>query len=737
MLYFIGGGLIKMHHTVKPYVLSKLLTTIGALNWGLVGLLDFDLVAAIFGKKSIASCHAVARRKMNPLLVYILIALGVALLFLVLSGIKFLPNNHIGIVEKRFASKSVRGSFIALNGEAGYQPEVLRGGLHYLMPVQFRVHSAPLVTITQGKIGYVYARDGEPLSAMQVLASNITANNFQDVTDFMTHGGQRGPQRQILREGTYAINLAQFVVITEERVFYLPLSRDDQDVIEKMTLVINERHGFAPLVIKDNEDAIGIVTVHDGPSLPSGEIIAPIVGQTISDPLTYHNNFQMPDRFIAAGGMRGRQLQVLVEGTYYLNRLFATVEKIGKTIIEVGYVGVVVSYTGASGEDLSGSEYRHGELVQQGSRGVWSMPLLPGKYAFNTYAGKVVSVPTTNIILKWIKDEAGSHHLDDNLSEVSLITKDAFEPSLPLSVVIHIDYQKAPLVVQRFGDVKKLVEQTLDPMVSAYFKNIGQTRTLIELIHDRNAIQSLASQEMKEKFFHYNLELEEVLIGTPTTRGDDKNIEIILNQLRSRQIAVEQIETYQRQQESAAKERELREAQARTEQQKNITESELNITVLSNRGKADYMQALQQAAQIRALAEAEAEKIARTGIARAIATEEQVEAYGGPQYQVTQEVMNRFAEAIQIARVDVVPRVVVNGSGENGSNGNVMEGLLTLLLSDKLNVQLNDTTRERGEESKTIREEILKSLKEKPSELPVAVAASPSPAPVKTTKAQG
>jgi hypothetical protein len=99
--------------------------------------------------------------------------------------------------------------------------------------------------------------------------------------------------------------------------------------------------------------------------------------------------------------------------------------------------------------------------------------------------------------------------------------------------------------------------------------------------------------------------------------------------------------------------------------------------------------------------------------------------------------MNRFAEAIQIARVDVVPRVVVNGSGENGSNGNVMEGLLTLLLSDKLNVQLNDTTRERGEESKTIREEILKSLKEKPSELPVAVAASPSPAPVKTTKAQG
>jgi uncharacterized membrane protein YqiK len=421
----------------------------------------------------------------------------------------------------------------------------------------------------------------------------------------------------------------------------------------------------------------------------------------------------MPDRFIAANGLRGRQLQVLVEGTYYLNRLFATVELIPKTIIEVGFVGVVVSYTGSVSEDLSGTEYRHGELVSVGSRGVWNVPLLPGKYAFNTYAGKVVAVPTTNIILKWIKSEIGSHNLDENLSEVSLITKDAFEPSLPLSVVIHIDYQKAPLVVQRFGDVKKLVEQTLDPMVSAYFKNIGQTRTLIQLIHDRNEIQDLSSQEMKVKFLHYNLELEEVLIGTPTTIGNDKNMEVILNQLRARQIAIEQIETFQRQQDAAAKERELREAQARTEQQRNITESELSITVLSNQGKADYMKALQQAAQIRALADAEAEKIARTGIAQAIATEEQVAAYGGPQYQVTQQVMNRFAEAVQLSGVDVVPRVVVGGgqtqSGASGSS--IMEGLLTLLLSDKLGLETNATlSRDSSEEVERMKQEIRESL---------------------------
>lgn len=650
---------------------------------------------------------------MNPNQYVFLIALAIVFVLILLTGIRFIPNNRIGIVEKRFGRKSVKGNFIALHGEAGYQPDVLRGGLHYLMPIQYRVHVVPLVTIPQGKIGYVFARDGQPLSAMQVLASNTTANNFQDVTNFLTNGGQRGPQRQILREGTYAINLAQFVVITEERVHFLSLSKDDQSAIESMTAVLSNRKGFTPVVIKDSDDLIGIVTIHDGFSLPSGEIIAPLVGQDQNNELTYHNNFQMPDRFIAANGLRGRQLQVLVEGTYYLNRLFATVELIPKTIIEVGFVGVVVSYTGSVSEDLSGTEYRHGELVSVGSRGVWNVPLLPGKYAFNTYAGKVVAVPTTNIILKWIKSEIGSHNLDENLSEVSLITKDAFEPSLPLSVVIHIDYQKAPLVVQRFGDVKKLVEQTLDPMVSAYFKNIGQTRTLIQLIHDRNEIQDLSSQEMKVKFLHYNLELEEVLIGTPTTIGNDKNMEVILNQLRARQIAIEQIETFQRQQDAAAKERELREAQARTEQQRNITESELSITVLSNQGKADYMKALQQAAQIRALADAEAEKIARTGIAQAIATEEQVAAYGGPQYQVTQQVMNRFAEAVQLSGVDVVPRVVVGGgqtqSGASGSS--IMEGLLTLLLSDKLGLETNATfSRDTSEEVERMKQEIRESL---------------------------
>src|SRR5262249_35696420 len=100
-------------------------------------------------------------------------------------------------------------------------------------------------------------------------------------------------------------------------------------------------------------DTISIITVHDGPSLAPGEIIAPGVGNDASQP-NYHNNYQDPEAFLRAGGRRGRQYVPLTDGTYFINRWFATVEMIPKTVVPIGYVGVVVSYYGQVGQDLSG-----------------------------------------------------------------------------------------------------------------------------------------------------------------------------------------------------------------------------------------------------------------------------------------------------------------------------------------------------------------------------------------------
>ena len=104
------------------------------------------------------------------------------------------------------------------------------------------------MTIPQGQIGYIFARDGDPLPPTQTLARFPDGADFGDVRSFLANGGQRGPQRRILREGTYAINLAQFVVITDGRVFGLPLEKSDTALLDEMATLIAERHGFEPVV---------------------------------------------------------------------------------------------------------------------------------------------------------------------------------------------------------------------------------------------------------------------------------------------------------------------------------------------------------------------------------------------------------------------------------------------------------------------------------------------------------
>ena len=258
-----------------------------------------------------------------------LMAIGAFALWL---SIRIIPNNAVGVVEKLWSPQGSigEGQIIALNGEAGFQAELLRGGIHFgFWRWQYSVHRAPLVTVSQGKLGYVYARDGQPLQPCQALGRAIDCNSFQDARAFLSPStsdgtnelcvGQRGRQRAILREGVYAINPALFVVLTEERVFSLRAIQTHQELatVEQFRSELQEIGGFRPVVIGepmhfDNStspdqpasvDSIGIATIHDGPSLQSDEIIAPIVSGEPSAEY-FHNNFQDAEAFLRAGGRR-------------------------------------------------------------------------------------------------------------------------------------------------------------------------------------------------------------------------------------------------------------------------------------------------------------------------------------------------------------------------------------------------------------------------------------------------
>ncbi|MBN9119598.1 MAG: hypothetical protein J0I06_10655 [Planctomycetes bacterium] len=662
---------------------------------------------------------------------------AVAILFLGLVfwwlTVRVIPNDKVGVVEKLWSPKGsvTDGRIVALDDEAGYQATLLRGGLHFgFWRWQYRIHVAPLVTVPQGQIGYVYARDGEPLPPSQTLGRVVECNHFQDARAFLAREGeearhgQRGRQRAILREGVYAINPAAFVVMTENGVYILPhlLDAQEKNAVKAWHDQLARCGGFQPVVIggssrtgetEVHDDLIGVVTVHDGPSLPPGEIIAPAVG-TEPDGASYHNNYQDPEAFLLAAGRRGRQSAPLTDGTYFINRWFASVELVAKTVVPIGHVGVVVSYVGRAGRDVSGTGFRHGERVQEGERGVWERPLGPGKYPFNVYAGQVILVPTTNFVLHWITGKTEAHKFDEALRSIDLVTRDAYEPLLPLSVVVHIDYQRAPSVIQRFGDVKKLITQSIDPMLSAYFRDVAHKKTMLQLLHERDQIQAEARAELRDRFREFDVECVDVLIGKPIAQEKDVKIEQLLEQLRMRQLSIEQLETYERQKTAAEKLRTLNEAQAQAAVQVQLTNARADIQIAESRGEAELARARKQSEQMVVTAEAElarakrqaeqtvvtaeahakervlagrgeGQKALQIGLAEAAVVLRKVAAYGDPRLYAAALLADRLANSAQ----PLVPeRMFV--SGANGETGSVAGGplgaLLTLLLGEKTGI---------------------------------------------------
>jgi uncharacterized membrane protein YqiK len=659
---------------------------------------------------------------------------GIGLLALLvltwLLGFRYIPHNRVGIVEKLWSSRGSLqgGSILALRGEAGFQATLLRGGVHaWFFPWQYRIHKQPLVTVSEGRIGYVYARDGAPLPPVQTLGRIVDCNHFQDAPEFLANGGQRGRQRGILREGVFALNLAQFVVITEERVFIGPIRETDQSKYAEWQRQLADTFSFAPVVVGHGghghasgeasttastsnsqvtaHDTIGVVTVHDGAPIDSNEIIAPEVkgdGQGRD-----HAYFQDPEAFLALGGHRGKQLQVLTDGTFFINRWFATVEIGAKTMIPIGYVGVVVSYYGRHGVDVTGESFRYGEQVEHGDRGVWKRALPPGKYPLNPYALRVELVPTVNFVLRWITGQVELHQYDKDLMSLDLITADGYEPVLPLSLVLHIDYEKAPRVIQRFGDVRRLISQTLDPILSAYFRDVAQSSSMLDLLTKREDIQRRATAELGKRFAEFDINCVAVLIGRPESKvknGQPDPIDRLFDQLRQRRLADEQRETFGKQEEAALRLKALNDAQAAAAKQAELTQTRIEVEIAANRGEAqlaeserlarrDVVRASGESQAQELLGKGQASRVSQVGLSEAQVFLNKIRAYGDPRLFALSLVADAFSKSAQ----PIVPErlFVMAGDGKDGAAGalgsvNVFNKLAALLLADRAGLPAGD-----------------------------------------------
>src|ERR1700687_4033385 len=97
-------------------------------------------------------------------------------------------------------------AFIKQGGVTGIHLRTLPPGLWPIHPYLFRVSVSKTTVVPQGKVGVIIAADGASLDPGRLLARAVDGHlSFQNAELFVSAGGQRGPQVDILTPGTYRI----------------------------------------------------------------------------------------------------------------------------------------------------------------------------------------------------------------------------------------------------------------------------------------------------------------------------------------------------------------------------------------------------------------------------------------------------------------------------------------------------------------------------------------------------
>ena len=598
---------------------------------------------------------------------------GAALLCLVMYkfilrvffGLVIVPEDKIGLVTKKFVlfgeSKELTGDrIIAVNGEAGLQAKTLSPGLHWWMwPWQYNVDMQGFTVIPEGHIGLVNAKDGKVPQTGRILGRRVECENFQDAVGFLNNNGQKGRQSAYIPNGSYKINTHLFEVSTVPQVHI-------------------------------QENMVGIVTTLDGEPLEPGQI----AGKNV----TGNNNYQDFDKFLEEGGNRGLQQQVILAGSYNLNPWAVQIEETLMTEIAIGHVGVVISYVGEDGVDVSGDTFKHGNLVATGEKGVWAEPLGPGKYAINKYTNKIELVPTTNLVLNWANARSESHNLDKGLSTITVRSKDGFPFNLDVSQIIHIPMTEAPKVIARFGNMNNLVSQVLEPTIGNYFRNSAQDQDVIAFLTTRKERQDSAKMHISKVLDEYNVHAVDTLIG------DIVPPESLMKTLTDRKIAEEQEVTFETQKKAQVQRQTLEKETAIADMQAEVVKADQGVQIAERHADASVKKAKGDAESVKISASANAEatkmkaqadatKTTLIGKAEADATLAKGQA-DAESYRLAVEAMGKenfttfkVTEEIGKNNIKIMPDMLIGG-GQNGGGG-PMEGLLGLQILDMMGKKIN------------------------------------------------
>ncbi len=562
--------------------------------------------------------------------------------------------------------------FLDNGGQKGPQIAVLPPGNYRINTKLFNVKPINAIVVGQGQVGVITANDGAQITKGRLLAKVVPGHsNFENGQEFLRNNGEKGPQCQILLPGTYRVNTNLFNVIIK-----------DATVIQA--------------------SKIGLVTARDGEPLPENEYVA--------KPIEGHNNYQNITAFLDKGGQRGPQLDVLKPGTYYINPLMFTVDQDDVTTIQRGEVAVVISNVGeepkaslivseaeqqkeerivtltdlneSAGEtvpavkpDIFEDRLKAGierYVVPKGFRGIQSEVVGPGIYYLNRRAFIVYVVNTTNITIDWDEEEA------TKFDPLKVISRDGFEISVSVKVVIRIRPDQAPYMVAKIGSIENLVDHVIHPMIDSSFRNQASSTSAMNFMQNRHEEQEKAEERARRELEKYHVELVSVLICQIKLPQD------LMNTQTQKIIAQQEQTMYVEQQKAQQSRIATEKTKAEADRQGDLVQSAINVEIAQNIKAQVITEAEGSSEAVRLQKKGESDGITFVGKAEGTAIlakgEATAAAYKLQQNAVGAEglVAIEVTKLLSSSNVKITPDFLVQSGGSEG-NG-VMELLSAFLV---------------------------------------------------------
>ena len=399
-------------------------------------------------------------------------------------------------------------------------------------------------------------------------------------------------------------------------------------------------------MVKVEQGKVGMIQAIDGLSLPSNTIYAP----------EWTEPKKMLDAayFLDEGkGYKGPQLAVLNPGTYRLNtRLFKiTFAKV--TNVPVGSVAVIKSNVGEVVQTEDG-------LVEEGQRGIRRIPLLPQEYYLNTNAFEVTMISTRQVKVSYTAGVERGESKSQPLKPITVRSSDGFTFPVDVRVTYLIEQKNAPRVVAKIGDDELVLTKLVTPAVRAVFRNNAEKVNALEYVQNRSVQEAQSAKMLKEELEKYGVALLAVRIGDI---GDEKSLGTLLKTQTDREIARQEVKTFEQQQIAAEMQKALSKTTQEAEEEKRLATAAYEVKIAAEDKQRQIIGAEAEAEQLRLVAEAKAQAYKK--ISEVI----------GSNNAALLEIMKLVADS----RIRITPEVMVGSGGAGMTDalmGTILKGML-------------------------------------------------------------